>query len=88
MEGIERTNTVVVRNPLQEQEEREEKMRRDLYVIDVNRERNYYNCRRFGHLVQNCKNQKIIGQERRIEYRNNLNTLNNLKEEENLVVFN
>lgn len=88
MEGVERTNTVVVRNPLQEQEEREEKMRRDLYVIDVNRERNYYNCRRFGHLVQNCKNQKIIDQERRIEYRNNLNTLNNLKEEENLVVFN
>jgi len=88
MEGIERINTVVVRNFLQGQGEREEKMRRDLYVIDVNRERNYYNCRRFGHLVHNCKNQEIIGQERRIEYRNNLNTLNNLKEEENLVVFN
>ena len=31
---------------------------------------------------------EIIGQERRMEYENNWNTINNLKGEENLIVFN
>ena len=44
IEGIERTNTVVVRNPLQEQGGRGEKIRRNSYVIDVDRERNCYSC--------------------------------------------
>ena len=42
IEGIERTNTVVVRNPLQEQGGRGEEIRRNSYVIDVDRERNCY----------------------------------------------
>jgi len=80
---VERTNVVVVRNLLQEQRER----RRDLYIIDVDKERNCYNCGEFGHVIKNCRNQSIIGQERRIEYGNNLNIRDNLKEKESLVVL-
>jgi len=56
IEEMKRTNTVVVRNPLQEQGGRGEGIRRNLYVIDVDRERNCYSCGRFGHLARNCKN--------------------------------
>jgi len=48
----------------------------------MDRERNCYSCGRFGYLVRNCRNWSIVGQERKIEYGNNL------KEEESLVVFN
>jgi len=44
-------NVVVVRNSLQRQGGREEKMRKDLYVMDINRERNCYSCRGFGYLT-------------------------------------
>jgi len=54
----------------------------------LDRERNCYSCREFGHLVRNCRNQGIIGQGRRIEYGDNMNTLNNLKEKESLVALN
>jgi len=57
-------------------------------MIDMNRERNCYSCGDFGYLAQNYKNWRIVNQERRIEYRNNRNISNNLKEEENLVVLN
>ena len=46
-----KTNIVVVRNLLQRQERRRGEMRRDSYVIDVNRERNCYSCGGFGYLV-------------------------------------
>jgi len=82
MKGVERTNAVVVRNSLQGQGDRGGGIRRDSYMIDVNRERNCYNCGWFGYLAQNCKNQGIVGQGRRIEYKDNL------KEKESLVVFN
>ena len=62
-------------------------MRRDPYAMEVDRERNCYSCGEFGHLVWNCRNQKRIGQERKIEYRDNRNNSNNLKEKENLVVL-
>ena len=87
IEKVGRTNAVVVRNSLQEQEGKEGEIRRDLYIMDVDRERNCYSYEGFGHLAQNCRNQEIVGQERRIEYRNNVNTMNNLKEKENLVVL-
>jgi len=51
IEGIERTNTMVVWNPLQGKEERRGGTRRDLYVIDVDRGRNCYNHRGFSHLA-------------------------------------
>jgi len=54
----------------------------------MNRGRNCYSCGGFGHLVWNCRNQGIVGQGRRIEYRNNLNDVDNLKKEKSLVVLN
>ena len=50
MKGVERTNTVVVRNPLLSQG-REKGMRRDPYIIEVDRRRNCYICEGFGHLA-------------------------------------
>jgi len=50
MEGIERTNAIV-RNFLQEQGEGGGEMKRDPYVINVDRGRNCYSCRGFGHLA-------------------------------------
>jgi len=85
---VERTNTIVVRNLLQKQEEREERIRRDLYVINVDKERNCYSCEGFGHIAKNCRNQSVVGQERRIEYGNNLNIRDNLKEKKSQVVLN
>jgi len=63
-------------------------MKKDLYMMNVNRRRNCYSFRRFGYLVRNCTNQKIVGQEKRVEYKDNLNTRDNLKEKMSLVVFN
>ena len=83
-----KTNIVVVRNLLQRQERRRGEMRRDSYVIDVNRERNCYSCGGFGYLVQNCKRQGTVDQEKKIEYKNNQNTMNNLNREENLIILN
>ena len=79
MKEVKRTNIVVVRNPQQGQGEREGRIRRDLYIIDVDRERNCYSCGEFGHLVWNCRNCEIVGQGRNIEYRSNWNSSNNLK---------
>ena len=88
MKVVERINTVVVRNPLQVQESKGKKIRRNPYVIEMNRGRNCYSCRSFGYLARNCKNRGRIRQKRRIEYRDNMNTINNLKEKKNLVVLN
>jgi len=63
-------------------------MRRNSYMMDVNRGRYCYSCRELGYLVRNCRNQSIVGQERRIENRDNFNYRDNLKEKENLVVLN
>jgi len=63
------------------------------YAMEVNRERNYYACNRFGHIAQHYRNRggRIrIGDGRRLEYRQkweregNYEQSNNLKEEENL----
>ena len=72
MERVERMNVIIV-NPNQWAGFIP---RQDSYSIDVNYSRNYYNCREFGHLVRNYKNQKIIEQERKLEYRDNLNNIN------------
>jgi len=53
----------------------------------VDRKRNCYSCEEFGYLVWNCRNHEVIDSGRRIEYRDNGNNSNNLKEEENLVVL-
>jgi len=55
--------------------------------MEVDRERNCYNCKEFEHITKHYRNQRFVVQERRMEYRNNHN-IDNLKEKENLAVFN
>jgi len=47
----------------------------------MDRERNCYNCKKFGYLIKYCRSWKIMGQWKRIEYKNNLNNVYNLKVE-------
>jgi len=48
IERVERTNAVVVR---EEQEQEMGTPRRDPYAMEVDRERNCYSCREFGHIA-------------------------------------
>ena len=80
IEEVERTNAVVVRNSLQVQGGKGGRMRRDFYAIDIDREKMCFNCRIFRHISCCCRNQKNIGEGRRIEFGNNVNT-DSLKEE-------
>ena len=78
----------MVRNLLQEQEGREGGIRRNSYVIDVDRRRNCCSCKEFDYFMGNYRNWNIVGQERRIEYKDNVNHRDNLKEEKSLIVLN
>ena len=93
MEGIERTNAVVMRGvgqgigiP----------SRRDPFAMEVDRGRNCYPCGGFGHMARNCRNWRQRGrvvENRRVEYGGGRieeisNFVNNLKEEENLELLN
>jgi len=51
IEIVERTNAIIVYL----QQQTEFVPRCDLYAIDVDRERNYYNCRDFGHISRYCR---------------------------------
>ena len=87
MEGIKRTNTVV-RSAGQDVGA---SPRRNSYTIEVDRERNCYACRGFGHMAHHCRNRgrgRLI-EGRRIEYgggkiKKIYNNVNNLKGGENL----
>ena len=88
MKGVERTNVVVVRRSGQGMGA---PPRRDPYTMEVDRGRNYYTCRGFGHMVRHYRNQERgrVVNGRRLEYRGGIiegNHVyeNNLKEEENL----
>ena len=35
----------------------------DPYAMNIDRERNYYNCGDFEHIARHCKNRRVIGQE-------------------------
>ena len=67
MEGIERTNAVVVRGAGQEVGA---PPRRDLYAMEVDRRRNCYACKGFGHMARHCRNRKRerAMKGRRVEY--------------------
>jgi len=89
MEGVERTNVVVVREQGQWVKA---SLRRDSYVMEVDCERNCYAYGGFGHMARHCRNRGQRGrvkQGRRVEYRrwsikgNNRQT-GHLKEVENL----
>ena len=68
MKEIKRTNTVIVCLNHQARF-----ILYNLYTIEVDQgNRNYYNCRRFGHLARNCRNKKTenrIEKSRRLEYK-------------------
>ena len=50
IEGVERTNIVIVCLTQQTGF-----ALHNLYIMDIDRERNCYSCRGFGHLIWNCK---------------------------------
>ena len=90
MEEIERTNAVVVRG-----QGAGVPHRQDLYAMEVDRERNCYACRGFGHMAHHCRNRgrERLMEGRRVEYSRGrieeiLDNSNNLKEGENLELFN
>ena len=58
--------------------------RHDLYTMNIDRRKNYYNYRRFGHITRNYRNMRIVEQGRRISYQGNNE---HLKEEESLVAL-
>jgi len=90
MEGIERTNAVVVRG-----QGAGVPPRQDPFAMEVDRRRNCYACGSFGHMARHCRNRgrgrSMDG--RRVEYGDSrieeiLNFENNLKEGENLELLN
>jgi len=92
MEGIERTNAVVVRGSGQGAGV---PPRRDPFAMEVDRGRNCYACGGFGHMARNCRNRgrgrPMDG--RRAEYSGGrieeiFDNSNNLKEGENLELLN
>jgi len=92
MEEVERMNAVVVRGSGQEMRA---PLRRDPYIIEVDRRRNCYACREFRHMAHHCKNQgrERVADERRLKYgggriEGNHVYENNLKEEKNLESLN
>ena len=92
MEGVERINMVVVRGSGQEMGT---SLRRNPYTMEVDRGRNCYACRRFGHIVCHCRNQGRgrVADGKRLKYRGgrikgNHIYENNLKEEKNLESLN
>ena len=88
MEGVKRTNVVVVRG----QGQGMGAPRRDPYVMEVDRRRNCYTCGGFGHMARHCRNQgqrRRMMEGRRVEYRGgrfegNIKQIRHLKEVENL----
>jgi len=87
MEGVERTNAVVVRGAGQGMGA---PPRRDPFAMEVDRGWNCYACGEFGHMAHNCRNR---GQRGRVEYGRGrieeiMNITNNLKEDENLELLN
>ena len=93
MEGIERTNVVVVRGQGQGVGI---PTRQDPFTIEVDRERNCFACRGFGHMVRHCRNRGQRGRvvdNRRVEYEGRqieeiISLSDNLKESENLELLN
>ena len=90
MEGIERTNAVIVREQGQGQGV-EVSLRWDPYAMEIDRGRNCYACGGFGHMAHHCRNRgrrrPIEG--RKVEYGGGrieeiFDNMNNLKGRENL----
>ena len=95
MEGVEKTNAVVVRGSGVGQNVGVP-LRWDPYAIEIDRERNCFACRGFGHMARHCRNRGQRGRiadNRRVEYGGGrieeiFNLADNLKEGENLELLN
>ena len=95
MEGVERTNAVVVRGQGQGQGAGTPP-RRDPFAMEVDRGRNCFACGGFGHMACNCRNRRMggrVAENRRVEYGRGqieeiTNFSNNLKVDENLELLN
>ena len=96
MEGVERTNVVVVRGlGVGVGQNMGVPPRWDPYAMEVDCGRNCYACRGFGHMAHHCRNRDQRGrvaEGRRLEYgrertEGNFEYSDNLKEVENLKSF-
>ena len=97
MEGVERTNAVVVRGSGGGGgQNMGAPPRRDPFAMEVDWCQNCYACEGFGHMARNCRNRGQRGrvaENRRVEYGGGrieeiTNIENNLKEGENLELLN
>ena len=93
MEGIEKTNAVVVRGQGQGQGVGAPS-KRDPYAMEIDRRRNLYACGEFGHMAHHYRNRgrRRAIEERRVEYgrrfKGNIEQIRHLKEIENLEALN
>ena len=92
MEGVERTNAVIVRELGQGAGS---PPRRDPYAMEVDRGRNCYACEGFGHMAHHCRNRGRgrLMEGRRVEYgggriKEIYDQRDNLKGVENLELLN
>ena len=91
MEGVERTNAVVVRG-----QGAGVPPRWDPFAMDIDHGRNCYACGDFGHMARHCRNRGQRGRvvdNRRVEYGGGrieeiINLSDNLKEGKNLELLN
>ena len=74
MEGVERTNAVVVRG-----QGAGVPPRRDPFAMDIDRERNCYACGGFGHMARHCRNRGGGRIEEINDHRDNLKGVENLE---------
>ena len=85
MEGVERMNAVVLRRTGQNTRV---PPRQDLFAMEIDRGRNCYACRGFGHMACHCRNRGRTMQGRRVEiggrFKGNIEQIGHLKEVENL----
>ena len=97
MEGVERTNAVVVRRSgVGVGQNMGAPPKRDPYAMEIDRGRNCYACGGFGHMAHHCKNREQRGrvaENRRVEYGGGsieeiTSLTNNLKEGKNLELLN
>ena len=88
MEGVERTNAVVIRGAgAGIGQSMGAPPRRNLFAMEVDCGRNCYACRGFGHMARNCRNRRRVM--RRVEigggrFKSNIKQIGHLKEVENL----
>ena len=90
MEGVERTNAVVVRGQVAGPS-MGVPPRQNSYVMEVDRGRNCYACGGFGHMAHHCRNRGRMM--RRVEigegrFKGNIEQIGHLKEVENLEALN